>query len=253
MIVLLSPAKSLDFSPSEVKDYTMPRLLEDSSQLVGTLKKKSKNELRKLMNISEKLADLNYLRYRQFDPAFSLENAKQAILAFDGDVYIGLEAATFNKRDLNFAQKQLRILSGLYGVLKPMDLIQPYRLEMGTKLKTRSYKNLYDFWDERISQTLNEDLAAAKDKVVLNLASQEYFKSVKSELINGTIVTVHFKEERGDELKVIAFNAKKARGAMANLIIKNRLKKVNDLKQLEVNGYLYMPDLSTKTDLVFVK
>ncbi len=253
MILLLSPAKSLDFSPSEVKDHTMPRLLDCSSELVTTLRKKTKSDLKKLMHVSDNIAGLNYLRFRQFNPDFNLENAKQAILAFNGDVYLGLEAATFNKRDLNFAQKHLRILSGLYGVLKPMDLIQPYRLEMGTKLKTRSFKNLYDYWDDRITQLLNEDLATAKDKIILNLASQEYFKSVKTAALNGAVVNVHFKEERNGVLKVISFNAKKARGAMAQQIIKNRLKKVDDLKQLEVQGYVYMPDLSEERDLVFVK
>ncbi|MEM9921189.1 MAG: peroxide stress protein YaaA [Bacteroidota bacterium] len=253
MIVLLSPAKSLDYSPTEVTDHSIPRLLDDSEQLVSKLKKQSANSLKKLMSVSDKIAELNVERFRQFSRPFNLENAKQAILAFNGDVYTGLQAATFDKRDRNFAQKHLRILSGLYGLLKPLDLMQAYRLEMGTALKTGRKKNLYEFWDSRITQLLNEDVKASKSKAVLNLASKEYFKSVHADSLEVPLVTAHFKEYRNDRYKVISFNAKKARGSMAHLIIKNRLTKPEELKQFEIDGYQFSKELSDEANLTFVK
>ena len=192
MILLLSPAKTLDFNPSKIKKHTTPQLLDDSNELVSILKKQSVNKIKKLMSVSDKLAALNHERYQQFETPFTLDNAKQAILAFRGDVYTGFDVDSMDSKDLTFAQKHLRILSGLYGVLAPLDLMQAYRLEMGTKLKNGKNKNLYEFWDSRITEILNKDLAKAKSKVFLNLASQEYFHSVKTDQLKGELVHVHF-------------------------------------------------------------
>lgn len=253
MILLLSPAKTLDLEPADVQDFTIPRLLDNSDQLVKVLRKKKVTDLKALMSVSDKIATLNVERYKNFQQPFTLDNAKQAILAFKGDVYLGLDAASFNKRDLKFAQKHLRILSGLYGLLTPLDLMQAYRLEMGTKLKNGKFKNLYEFWDKKITELINADLKASKSKTVLNLASQEYFKSVKTDLLEGQLVHVHFKELRGDKYKVISFTAKKARGSMAKQIIKNRIVKVEHLKDLEVDGHVFNDGLSDATNYYFTK
>jgi len=253
MIILLSPAKTLDFDPTDYTEHTLPRLLEKSEELVGTLKKKKVNDLKSLMKVSDNIAQLNVSRFQEFTTPFTTKNAKPAILAFKGDVYTGLEADNFNKREMTFAQKHLRILSGLYGLLKPLDLMQPYRLEMGTKLKTGKLKNLYEFWDNRITDLLNQDFKQSKSMAFLNLASQEYMKSVQQDRLIGSLVNIHFKEERNGKLKVIAFNAKKARGAMAKMIVKNKITKVNDLYKLTVNGYVYDENLSGEADLIFVK
>lgn len=251
MIVLLSPAKTLDFSPQGLKKHTQPRLLEASEQLVGTLRKKSVADLQKLMSVSEKISRLNVDRYQSYETPFTLNNAKQAALAFKGDVYTGLEADTFNGHELNFAQKHLRILSGLYGLLKPLDLMQPYRLEMGTKLRQGRHKNLYSFWDARITELINKDLQEGKGKTILNLASKEYFQAVKPELLDGQLLTIHFKENRNGTYKVISFNAKKARGRMAHLIVKERITKPKALKELVINDYIYNEELSDKENWVY--
>lgn len=251
MIVLLSPAKTLDLSPSKHEKFSTPRLLEDSNKLVKTLKRKSVAGIQELMGVSEKISKLNVERYKSYQTPFSLENAKQAALAFKGDVYTGLEAETFNGHEMNFAQKHIRILSGLYGVLKPLDLMQAYRLEMGTSLKTGRKKNLYEFWDKRITEILNEDITESKSKLVLNLASKEYFHSVKKDLLAVDVLNIHFRENRNGKYKVISFNAKKARGRMAHLIVKERITKAEGLKQLVVNDYVYNESLSAENDWVF--
>lgn len=253
MISILSPAKSLNFEATKHKEFTTPRMLVQSEKLVKVLRKKSANNLKELMGVSDNIAQLNVARFKEFSTPFDLDNAKQAALAFNGDVYTGLQAETFNKRDLQFAQKHLRILSGLYGLLKPMDLIQPYRLEMGTKLKNGRNKNLYEFWDEQITELLQQDLVESKSDTILNLASKEYFKSIKTKSMDGKVINVHFKEERNGVYKVISFNAKKARGAMAHQIIKKRITKVKDLYHLDIDGYLYNPDFSDETNLTFLK
>ncbi len=253
MISVLSPAKSLNFEDSNQKEYSQPRLLEQSDQLVQVLRKKSVANIKKLMKVSDNIAQLNVARYKDFELPFTPDNAKQAVLAFNGDVYTGLQAETFKKRDFNFAQKHVRILSGLYGLLQPLDLIQPYRLEMGTALKNGRKKNLYEFWDTQITEVLNADLAKSGTAIVLNLASKEYFKSIKTKELQGKVIHVHFKEDRGGVYKVISFNAKKARGAMAHLIVKNRINKVKDLYALEINGYTYEPSMSDEENLMFVK
>jgi len=253
MIILLSPAKTLDLSSVKHPAATQPRLLEDSKTLVKALKKKKATDLKKLMKVSDNIANLNVERFQSFTTPFTEENSKPAILAFKGDVYTGLDADSFNKTELNFSQKYVRILSGLYGVLKPLDLMQPYRLEMGTSLQTGKLKNLYEFWDNRITDLLNEDFKKSKSTVFLNLASQEYMKSVQKDRLEGPLVNIHFKENRDGKLKVIAFNAKKARGAMTNLIVKNKIKSVSGLYGLVVNGYVYDENLSDKENLCFVK
>ncbi len=253
MIVLLSPAKSLNFEPTKIKKHSTPRLLEESTVLVDQLKTKSASSIKKLMSVSDNIATLNVDRFNSFKTPFTLDNAKQAILAFNGDVYTGLEADSFDSKDMTFAQKHIRILSGLYGVLKPLDLMQAYRLEMGTRLKMKRTKNLYEFWDEKITAIINEDLAKSKGDVILNLASKEYFSSVKPKLANGKVVHVHFKELRKGQYKVISFSAKKARGRMANLIVKNRISDLKSLFKLNVDGYQYNKELSDESNLFFGK
>lgn len=250
MLILLSPAKTLDMTPV-AHAATQPRLLDDTQQLAKVLRKKSRADIQDLMHVSEKLADLNHSRFQEFSLPFTTENAKPAGLAFKGDVYQDLEADTFTEAEYDFANQQIRILSGLYGVLRPSDLMQAYRLEMGTKLKNRRGKNLYDFWGDRITKVLNEDLAASGDDLILNLASKEYFKSVQPENLNGRLLTVNFKDEKDGKFRIIAFNAKRARGRMANLITKEGITTAEPLKELVVNDYVYNPDLSTEDDWVY--
>ena len=253
MIALLSPAKTLDETPIDGISHTQTRHQTHSRKLVRQLKKMSAGDLQELMGISEKLADLNRQRYRTFRTTFTEENSKPAVLMFKGDVYLGLEAESFTGEDLDFAQNSLRILSGLYGLLRPLDLMQPYRLEMGTSLSNGDYNNLYEFWGNRITRTINQDLAETGSDTVINLASQEYFRSVQPEKLKGRLITVHFKEDRDGKLKVISFNAKKARGRMAHLIVKERITDPEELKTLVVDDYLFREDLSTEGDWVFVK
>lgn len=250
MLILLSPAKTLDMTPV-AHAATQPRLLDDTQQLAKVLRKKSRADIQDLMHVSEKLADLNHSRFQEFSLPFTTENAKPAGLAFKGDVYQDLEADTFTEAEYDFANQQIRILSGLYGVLRPSDLMQAYRLEMGTKLKNRRGKNLYDFWGDRITKVLNEDLAASGDDLILNLASKEYFKSVQPDNLNGRLLTVNFKDEKDGKFRIIAFNAKRARGRMANLITKEGITTAEPLKELVVNDYVYNPDLSTEDDWVY--
>jgi cytoplasmic iron level regulating protein YaaA (DUF328/UPF0246 family) len=250
MIALLSPAKTLDFSPVETAT-TQPRLLSRSEDLIKSLRRKSTADLMELMHISEKLGTLNRERYRDFTTPFTSENAKPAILAFKGDVYTGLGAETFDEGDLDFAQAHVRMLSGLYGALRARDLMQAYRLEMGTKLATRQGKNLYQFWGDDITKLLNEDLAASGSKLFLNLASQEYFKSVNINALDAPVLNIHFQENRDGKFKVITFNAKKARGRMAHQLTRQRITNAEDLKLLDVNGYVYNDELSSELDWYF--
>ncbi|MEM9526020.1 MAG: peroxide stress protein YaaA [Bacteroidota bacterium] len=252
MLILLSPAKTLDMSPVDVPSKE-PRLLNDTKVLAGLLKKKSRAKLQHLMHISENLADLNYQRYQEFSLPLTEENAKPAIYAFRGDVYQDLEADAFTSQELAFADRQIRILSGLYGVLRPTDLMQAYRLEMGTRLKNRRGNNLYEFWGGRITKLLNEDLAEGNESLVLNLASQEYFKSVNVDKLKARLLTIHFKEKKSGKYRVVAFNAKRARGRMANLITREGITEAGPLKSLVVNDYLYDEELSTKHDWVWAK
>lgn len=253
MIVLLSPAKTLDFSESTLGTHTEPRLLKDSRKLVKVLKKKTPEDIKKLMKVSDNIANLNVERFQQFKTPFTSNNAKQSVLAFKGDVYQGLEADTFDESDHAFAQAHLRILSGLYGILRPMDLMQPYRLEMGTKLQNGSFKNLYEFWDNRITKLINKDLKETEGDSIINLASKEYFSSIKKDQLKGQLIHVHFREKRGDTYKVIAFNAKKARGAMSKQIVKYKIINPEHLKSLEVNGYIFDEGRSDESNYTFIK
>ena len=253
MFLLISPAKTLDETPSVNKKYTTPNLLEESTLLAKVLKTKTSVQIQKLMNVSEKIADLNTERYQSFEPPFSLDNAKQALLTFKGDVYQGLNAESFDARDLNYAQKKIRILSGLYGILKPLDLIQPYRLEMGIRLKTKKAKNLYEFWGDKIVDSLNEEITSTKNKYVINLASKEYFKAINTEKLNGQLFHIHFKEKRQGQFKIISFSAKKARGMMCHYVVKNRLTRPTQLKQFDYEDYQYNEELSDANSFVFTR
>lgn len=253
MIVVLSPAKTLDFSQFDIGKVTQPRLLNETDNLVSVLKKKTPTDIQKLMKVSEKIANLNVERFQTFKTPFTIQNAKPSMFAFKGDVYTGLEADQFSENEIDFAQKHIRILSGLYGVLKPLDLMQPYRLEMGTKLKNGKFKNLYEFWDNRITNLINDDMETVNTNILLNLASNEYFHSIKKEKLNGTIINIAFKENRNGALKIISFNAKKARGRMAHLIVKEGITNPESLKSLVVNDYVYHAQYSTNSNLVFVK
>lgn len=252
MLILISPAKTLDYqSPLATTRYTQPELLEYSQQLIGVARQLSAPQIGKLMGISDKLADLNATRFHDWHPEFTPKNARQAILAFKGDIYTGLQAETFDEADFDFAQQHLRMLSGLYGVLRPLDLMQPYRLEMGIKLENARGKDLYQFWDETITDTLNQALKAQGDDVVINLASDEYFRSVKTKRLQGQIIKPVFLDEKNGKFKVISFYAKKARGLMSRYIIENRLTRPEQLTRFDSDGYFFDADASDKCEMVF--
>ena len=254
MLIVISPAKTLDFeTPPRIPAFTIPDFLDDSAELIDELRGFEPHKLGKLMGISPKLADLNSNRYHAWTLPFTADNAKQSVLAFKGDVYAGLDADNLSADDLQYAQEHLRILSGLYGVLKPLDLMQPYRLEMGTKLKNRRGNDLYAFWNDRINASLNTELAGQDDPVLVNLASNEYFKSARPEKLAARIVTPVFKEERNGVYKFISFSAKKARGLMSRYIIRNRLSKPEDINGFDLEGYRYNADLSGADKPVFTR
>ncbi len=254
MLIVLSPAKKLDFETKPVTTkYTQPELLEHSVELVEQLKNMTIEQLIKILNVSYGLAELNLQRFQQWKPPFSLDNAKQAILTFNGDVYEGLDAKSFTDEDFEFAQKHLRIISGLYGVLRPLDLIQAYRLPMGTKLVNSRGKNLYQFWGDIITETLNRTLDEFGYKYLINLASNEYFKAIKPEKLNAKIITPVFKENKNGTYRVVSFYAKKARGMMSRYAILNRLENPEDLKNFDMAGYKFEPSQSTEDKYVFIR
>ncbi len=253
MLVLLSPAKSLDFQPLKDIPRTQARLKKDAQELVEVMRPKKPNDLKKLMSISDKLADLNVARFQAFKKSHAGNHAKQAMYAFTGDVYVGLDANSFTKSQVDFAQRHLRILSGLYGLLRPLDVIQPYRLEMGTKLKTARGDKLYDFWGDTISNLINKDLKQLGSKLVLNLASQEYLKAVSRNAIKAQIIDVNFKELRDGKLKFISFSAKKARGLLSQYIVKNKVTTMEQVKGFNYEGYAYHADASTDDQLLFTR
>jgi cytoplasmic iron level regulating protein YaaA (DUF328/UPF0246 family) len=254
MLIVLSPAKTLDFETKPVTDtYTVPEMLSESKVLVKELKKLKPTAIAELMGVSDKIAKLNADRFKAFKTPFTPDNAKQAVLAFKGDVYQGLKATRYKEKDLAFAQQHLRILSGLYGLLKPLDLIQPYRLEMGTSFKNERGKDLYAFWDDGITKALNKALKAQKDDVLVNLASNEYFKAVKPKLLKGKIITPVFKEYKNGKYAVIGLLAKKARGMMADYIISNRLTNPEDMKAFKQEGYRFDARLSKANEWVFIR
>lgn len=254
MLTVISPAKTLDFeSPPVTEAHTRPAHLTQARQLVRRLQEFSAGDLSRLMNISDDLAHLNRDRYRRWKTPFKLDNARQALFAFKGDVYIGLDACSMRPDDLEFAQDHLRILSGLYGLLRPLDLMQPYRLEMGTRLDTDQGSNLYQFWGERITRSLNRELKQSGSTTLVNLASGEYFKSIKPALLKADIVTPAFRDYKNGEYKFIQFFAKKARGLMARYLIDRRIDEPEGLKDFDYEGYKYNASLSTANDWVFTR
>ncbi len=251
MLILISPSKTLDFSESKLTpNYSIPEFLPEAEALVVELRKYSTTKLSKLMNISSKLAQLNFDRYQSWSLPFNTENSKQALLAFKGDVYDGLNAEAFNESDFIFAQDYLRILSGLYGILKPLDLIQPYRLEMGTPLKSRKWKDLYDFWGSKITDKINESI---KEDILINLASNEYFKAVKKQNIQSRIITPFFKDYKNGSYKFLSFYGKKARGLMASFIIRNKLTDPEQLKLFDMDGYYFNDEMSSTNEWVYTR
>ena len=254
MIIVISPAKTLDFeTPPITQEHTQPDFLDDSAELIDALRKLEPDQIGKLMSISPKLALLNSNRYFAWQHPFTLENAKQAMLAFKGDVYTGLQVEDFSDADFDFAQQHLRMLSGLYGLLRPLDLMQAYRLEMGTKLANPRGKDLYAFWGERITGWLNQALVAQGDDILLNLASNEYFSSIKRKALHARIIETEFRDLKNGQYKIISFYAKKARGLMARYVIKNQLHDPLALQQFDAQGYRYSAELSSADKLVFLR
>ncbi|MFK5878789.1 MAG: peroxide stress protein YaaA [Flavobacteriaceae bacterium] len=252
MKIVVSPAKSFDFEEkASTSKFTEGIFLTEAEKLSNVLKKKSAKALSKLMSISPNLGQLNFERNQSWSLPFDLENAKQAVYAFRGDVYIGLDVVTLPSKKLEQLQDKLRILSGQYGVLKPLDLMQPYRLEMGTKLKVGRKDNLYQFWGDTVTNALNEEMS--DDEIFINLASNEYFKVVKPKLLKAPIITPVFKDYKNGNLKIISFFAKKARGMMVRYIVDNNIETVEDLKGFNIEGYAFDSNLSTKTELVFTR
>ena len=253
MLIVLSPAKRLDFAaPPADLPATQPRLRDDTATLLKTARRQTQAELRRLMGISDDLARLNQARFKAFDPE-AADIGVQAALAFAGDVYQGLDARGLSPADLDWAQDRLRILSGLYGLLRPLDRIQPYRLEMGVRLKTRRGASLYDFWGDRISKQLNADAEGQAEPVLINLASQEYFGAVDARALRIPVITCHFRETKDGQTRIVSFFAKRARGAMARWIIENRIERPQDLKRFDRDGYAFTPALSTDADWVFIR
>ncbi|MBE9032708.1 peroxide stress protein YaaA [filamentous cyanobacterium LEGE 11480] len=253
MLMVISPAKTLDYSGADYPHFTTPAVLERSQHLIDELRAYEPPEISSLMKISDKLAQLNCQRYQDFHTPFTPENAKQALLVFKGDVYKGINVADYDEADLDFAQNHLRILSGLYGLLKPLDLMQPYRLEMGTKLATEAGKNLYEFWGDQIAQLINHDLAESATPCLVNLASNEYFKSVNLKQLNGRVLNIAFKENKQGIYKVIAIHAKRARGLMVDFVIQNRIEDVEQLKGFDTEGYYFNETLSDPDNWVFCR
>ncbi len=253
MIIIISPSKTLDF-PEEISGkYFKPELLEYSLKLIHGLRKLSPAKICKLMDISEKLGELNYQRYQEFSADFTLQNSHPALFAFKGDVYTGLRAGDFSNTDIQYAQNHLRILSGLYGCLRPLDLIQPYRLEMGTKLANKTGNNLYKFWGNIITAKLNTLIQETNSSSLINLASNEYFKAVNTKLLKANIITPIFKEKKGNSYKIVMLYAKRARGMMAAYLLKNRVENVADIKNFNEDSYNFNAEFSTDTELVFVR
>lgn len=250
MLILISPAKTLDYSNPTFKKHTLPDFTSDIIELVDVMQEKSTKEIGSLMNISDSLANLNEERFKTFQKEFTTENSKQAILAFKGDVYTKIAVENYTEEDFEFAQNHLRILSGLYGLLKPLDLIQPYRLEMGISLKNPKGKNLYEFWNSKITKAI---LEAARGQKIVNLASQEYFKAVDLKILQASLIHIHFKEFKDGKHQVVGFFAKQARGMMTNYAIKNRIENAEELKIFNQEGYEFSQLLSDLNNWVFVR
>ncbi len=252
MLIVISPAKTLDYETTPVTDvHSQPDFLNHSAELIEQLRTLSVQDVAELMKLSDKLSSLNVARFESWTPEFTTDNAKQALLAFKGDVYAGMDAETFSAEDFEFAQDHLRILSGLYGLLKPLDLMQPYRLEMGTKLANGRGKDLYQFWGNIITDTLNEQLVS--EQVLINLASNEYFKATKAKNISARIITPVFKDWKNGQYKTISFYAKKARGLMSRYIIQNKLENPEQLKDFDLDGYRFADSMSEGDTWTFIR
>ncbi len=254
MKILLSPAKRLnELSKTRKFNYTTPELLNKSKELINYLKLLTPDDISKLMNISKKLGELNYNRFQAWETPFNINNSKAAIFLFEGDAYKGLNAKTLLKPEIIKLNKTLRIISGLYGLLKPLDLIQSYRLEMKTKLQTANAKNLYDFWGDTITNQLNKEIERDNVRYVINLASNEYFKAINTKKLNAKIINPIFKESKNGTFKIVAINAKRARGLMTRFIVKYNIKKVNDLKAFDYEGYFFNAQISDANNFIFTR
>jgi cytoplasmic iron level regulating protein YaaA (DUF328/UPF0246 family) len=254
MLLVISPAKTLDYESTLPRHRpTQPAFLEEAETLVAVLRKQSRPQLAELMDLSENLADLNWRRYREWSPPFTEDNARAALFAFKGDVYTGFDLPSYGAAELKFAQKHLRILSGLYGLLRPLDLIQPYRLEMGTALKTKAGKNLYEYWGDRLTAAVNAALKRSGDATLVNLASKEYFSALQPAQVAGRVVTPVFKDMKKDGYRIVSFFAKKARGLMCDYAIRHALEEPEALKRFDGGGYEYRPDLSDESEWVFTR
>jgi len=253
MIVIISPSKTLDFSTKINTEYSRHEFLKETSDLIQILRKLTKVDISRLMSLSDNLTSLNYMRYASFSTSFTLDNASQAIYAFKGDVYEGLAIDKYSNEDIHYAQAHLRIISGLYGLLRPLDLIQPYRLEMGTKLANSKGNDLYAYWGNSITTKLNELLQLADTNILVNLASIEYFKAINTKLLHANLITPIFKEKKGGTEKVVALFAKRARGMMASYIMKNRINTLEGIKEFKQNGYQFDQASSFAQELVFIR
>jgi cytoplasmic iron level regulating protein YaaA (DUF328/UPF0246 family) len=254
MLTVISPAKSLDFeNPVPSIKTTQPRFLKQSQMMIEQIKQLAPQDIAQLMKLSDKLSVLNYDRYQAFETPFTKNNAKAAVFAFKGDVYQGLDAETLSVEELNFAQNHLRILSGLYGVLKPLDLIQAYRLEMGIKFPNKSGKNLYEFWGDTLNQSIQKELDKSDSSILINLASNEYFKAVKAKQLTSKIITPIFKDYKNGQYKIISFFAKRARGLMSRYIIQNEINQPEGLKEFDLAGYKLDSKLSQNNELLFTR
>jgi cytoplasmic iron level regulating protein YaaA (DUF328/UPF0246 family) len=252
MLFLLSPAKALDYdTPAGDVPHTQPLFVKQATELIGVLKEKSPQDIAGLMSLSDALSALNVARYQAWSPKFTAKNSKQAVLAFNGDVYEGLDAKTLKPKDLAWAQEHVAILSGLYGVLRPLDWMQPYRLEMGTSLENKQGNNLYKFWGAQIASYVNERLATDKTPIVVNLASQEYFKSVDRKTLKARVIECVFEDYKGGKYKVISFLAKRARGLMTRYAITHQVKTPKALEGFNLEGYAFVPAASEPDRLVF--
>lgn len=251
MLYVISPAKTLDFETPCDKEKSYPRFQKETLELIGVLREKSPEDIQELMSLSENLAELNVSRYQKFAKSKNSVRAKQAVYAFKGDVYLGLEAEELSDEDIAYAQDHLRIISGLYGFLRPLDLIQPYRLEMGTRLAFDDFKTLYNYWADRIVDQVNKDLKKQGDKILINLASQEYFKAIDRPSLKAEVINVDFLDQKNGKFKVISFFAKKARGLMAQYIVKNQINDPEGLKAFDYQGYWFDVDSSNDNKFVF--
>jgi uncharacterized protein len=254
MLVVISPAKKLDYeTPTRVRRHSIPDFASESEKLIRDLRKRSVDDLRNLMSINETLAKLNRDRYKKWSREPAPENARQAMLAFMGDVYVGLDARSFGAREVNYAQGHLRILSGLYGILRPLDLMQPYRLEMGTRLSNARGPDLYSFWGTTLATALNEQAAAIRTRYLVNLASHEYFDAIDTDALDLEVITPVFKERMGEQYRVLSFFAKKTRGMMARYILQTRPKRPEELRGFDIEGYAFDEVMSSASKLVFTR